>query len=400
MTPSPTSSRFLTLHALHPITAANLNRGESGQPKSIILGDATRGMVSSAAWKRVMRQDMEADLGESAARTRMVPLAVADALREQGWPDDLAQFTAMQIPLSAKDGGIKTDPKEGHRTQAMLFLPADAASRLLQICIAHRENLEQALAEQQATGEQAPAVLPRAKVAAELIRRTATINLFGRMLAEIPQGQVESAVQMAPAFTVHKTALQPDFFTAVEDWPRPGDPGSAHLDTAFLTAGIFYRFATVNITTLTANQDSDNATLAKLIELFVWTFIMSMPKGKQTSSAAHTIPDVVHYAVRDRRPISYGAAFEQPVTAHGQGYTAPARQRLAQYAATIDRLVGTRHRIAHGHATAAGEAIDHLGVCHPSFADLATACATAALAPPTDTAPQTGAAPADGHSAA
>ena len=380
------ASRFLDLHALHPVTAANLNRGESGQPKTISLGDATRGMVSSQSWKRAVREDVEADLGESAVRTRMVPLVIADALREQGWPDDLAQFTAAQIPLSAGPKGIKTNPEEGHRTQAMLFLPADAAGRLLQICTAHRGDLEQALAEQNTTGKAAPAVLPRAQVTAEVIRRTATISLFGRMLAEIPTGHVEGAVQMAPAFTVHKTSLQPDFFTAVEDWPRPGEAGSAHLETAFLTAGVFYRFATVNITTLTAHVDGDSAAAAKLLEMFAWTFTMAMPQGKRTSTAAHTVPDVVHYVVRDRRPISYGAAFEQPVTARGQGYTAPARQRLADYAATIDRLVGTGLRIAHGHASAAGDDLDHLGVHHPGFADLAAACATAALTPPAATA--------------
>lgn len=132
---------------------------------------------------------------------------------------------------------------------------------------------------------------------------------------------------------------------------------------------------------LITNLDGDTAAAAKVIDLFVWTFTMAVPRGKQTSTAPHCVPDVVHYVVRDRRPISYGAAFEQPVTAWGQGYTAPARQVLADYAATIDRLVGTRRRIAHGHATAAGHPIDDLGTCHPGFEDLAAACAAAALNP-------------------
>ncbi|WP_329309626.1 type I-E CRISPR-associated protein Cas7/Cse4/CasC [Streptomyces sp. NBC_01262] len=372
-----TGSRFLDLHALQPVTAANLNRGESGYPKMIKLGGAERAMVSSQAWKRPIRLDMEEELGELAARTRMLPPVVADALREQGWPEDLATFTAAQVALSAKKGGLKTNPQQGHRTQAMLYLPTDAPGRLLEICAAHRRELQKALDTQTETGKAAPAVLPTKQIAAELTRRTATINLLGRMLAEIPTGHVDGAVQMAPAFTVHTTSLQPDFFTAVEDWPRPNDAGSAHLETAFLTAGVFYRFATVNITTLITNLDGDSAAAAKLIDLFAWTFIMAMPKGKQTSTAAHTVPDLVHYVVRDRRPISYAPAFEQPVTTRGQGHTQPARQALADYAATIDRLVGTRHRIAHGHATAAGAPIEHLGTHHPGFPDLAAACATA-----------------------
>ncbi|MGP3946532.1 type I-E CRISPR-associated protein Cas7/Cse4/CasC [Streptomyces sp. 6N106] len=377
-------SRFLDLHVLQPVPASNLNRGESGHPKTIKLGGAERGMVSSAAWKRPVREQMEEELGESAARTRNIPPVLADTLHQQGWPEDLATFAAAQVALSAKYKGLKTNPKEGHRTQAMLFVPADVTARLAKICTTHRGNLEQALADHKETGKAAPAILPEKEIADELTRRTTTIHLFGRMLAEIPTGHVDSAVQMAPAFTVHDTRLQPDFFTAVEDWPRPHEAGSAHLETAFLTTGVFYRFATVNITTLLEHLDGDTAAAAKLIDLFTWTFIMAMPRGKQTATAAHSVPDLVHYAVRDRRPISYGTAFEQPVTARGQGYTAPARQTLADYAATIDRLVGTRRRIAHGHATAAGDPIDHLGTCHPGFEDLAAACATAALTPTPD----------------
>ncbi|WP_413755043.1 type I-E CRISPR-associated protein Cas7/Cse4/CasC [Streptomyces sp. MMBL 11-3] len=374
-------SRFLDLHVLQPVTASNLNRGESGQPKTITWGGTERAVVSSAAWKRPVRLDMEEELAESAARTRLAFLILAEHLRQQGWPEDLARFAAAQVALSAKTGGLKTDPQQGHRTQAMLYLPVDATGRLLQICADHRDELEQALADQNATGKKAPAVLPTKQIAAELIRRTTTINLFGRMLAEIPAGHVDAAVQMAPAFTVHGTHLQPDFFTACDDWSRPNEAGSAHLETAFLTAGVFYRFATVNVTALITNLDGDTATAAKVIDLFVWTFTMAMPRGKQTSTAPHSIPDLVHYVVRDRRPISYAAAFEQPVTTRGQGYTAPARQTLADYATTIDRLIGTRRRIAHGHATAAGHPIEPLGICHSGFEDLATACAAAALAP-------------------
>ncbi|MEU3466088.1 type I-E CRISPR-associated protein Cas7/Cse4/CasC [Streptomyces sp. NPDC006733] len=384
-------SRFLDLHALHPVTASNMNRGESGQPKMIRLGDADRGMVSSQAWKRPIRLELEEELGEAAARTRMIPLAVADTLRDLGWPEDLAHFTAAQIPRSAKTDGLKTNPEEGHRTQAMLFLPADTAGRLVEICAAHRGELEAALAEQAQTGRAAPPVLPARQIAAELTRRTATINLFGRMLAEIPTGHVEGAVQVAPAFTVHKAHLQPDFFTAGEDWPRPHERGSAHMQTAFLTAGVFYRFATVNVTALIGNLDGDTAAAAKLIDLFVFAFAMTMPKGKQNSTAHHTVPDLVHYVVRDRRPISYGAAFEQPVTARSQGHLLPARQALVDYAATIDRLVGTRRRIAHGHATAANHPLDQLGTHHPGFEDLAAQAATAALS----TSPRAGTEPAE-----
>ena len=106
-----------------------------------------------------------------------------------------------------------------------------------------------------------------------------------------------------------------------------------------------------------------------------------MPSGKKTATAPHTVPDLVHYAVRDRRPVSYGAAFEQPVTAPAQGgYTAPARQAFADYAATMSRLLGTRYLVAQGHAGTPAKPIKDLGSRHTSFDDLAAACAAAATA--------------------
>ncbi|MFD5453526.1 type I-E CRISPR-associated protein Cas7/Cse4/CasC [Streptomyces olivaceus] len=375
-----TPARFLDLHVLQPVTAANLNRDSDGDPKTITFGNTIRAFVSPQAWKRPIRLNVERDLGEHAARTRMVPPLVARKLQEAQWPEDLAAFTAAQIVHSAKKDGLQHNDQEGYRTQALLYLPKDVIDDLVALCEKHRTTLEEALAAHTPNKKIAP-VLPAKDLAAHLTRRTASINLFGRMLAELPAGHVEAAVQMAPAFSVHQSDPQPDFFTAVEDLPQDGDSGSAHLQTAFLTTSLFYRFATVNITDLHANLGpaATTGTLKALVELFVQHFILSMPSGKKTATAPHTIPDLVHYAVRDRRSVSYGAAFEQPVTAPAQGgYTTPARQALADYAATMSRLLGTRHLRAHGHTGTPAKPVKDLGSRHASFDDLAAACAAAA----------------------
>lgn len=377
-------ARFLDLHILQPITAANLNCNEHQEPKTIEFGNTVRGFVSSQSWKRAVRHAVEHDLNEPAARTRMLPLVLAKRLHQDGWPEELAAFAAAQIVLSAKKDGLKHEPN--YQTKAMLYLPKDVIDDLITLCEKNRAELEETLAEQDTadTKKKPPAVLNAKEVARHLIRRTASINLFGRMLAELPAGHIEAAVQMAPAFTVHQSDLQPDYFTAVEDWPQPGDSGSAHLETTFLTTGVLYRFATVNITELQRNLGADTPadTIHELIELFTWHFITAMPSGKKTATAPHTIPDLVHYTIRDSRSISYGAAFEQPVKAAPRGgYSTPAITALTDYAITINRLMGTRRRIAHGHATTTGPLTDPLGTHHTSFDTLAAACATAALTP-------------------
>lgn len=197
------------------------------------------------------------------------------------------------------------------------------------------------------TRKKSPAgVLPAGEVADLLTRKTATISMFGRMIAELQGGEVSGAIQAAPAFTTHTSDPQPDFFTAVEDWPPVGDKGSAHLDTAFLTTGVFYRFATVNLTDLTRNLQGDHEQAHRLLALFIEAFILTLPQAKKNSTAPHTIPDLVHYVVRDRRPVTYAGAFEQPIkAATGGGYLAQARHTLTEHALTLDRLIGTRRRI-------------------------------------------------------
>ncbi|MER6094153.1 type I-E CRISPR-associated protein Cas7/Cse4/CasC [Streptomyces bluensis] len=400
-------ARYIDFHVLQTIPASLLNRGEDNEPKTMLMGGTVRAMVSSQSWKRSLRLDLENELDEHAARTRMLPLRVADALRASGWPEDLATFAGAQIARSASREGLKTEPRQKGITSAMLYLPREVLDELVSLCEKHRQALEETAAQLAAEAAQAktengkktkkkppavPAVLPTREVASLITRRTATINLFGRMLAEIPGAHVDGAVQIAPAFTTHKSDRQPDFFTAVEDWGDPNDSGSAHLQTAFFTTGVLYRYATVNLTELTHNLGGDHEQARHLLGLFADSFLLSLPQAKKTSTAPHTVPYLAHYAVRDRRPVSYAAAFEQPVKAtRDGGYTQPALTALAQHAGALNRLIGTRRLIAHGHTIDTSihpKPIEHLGTHHTSFEDLTDAL-TAAAAQPSATTPVT-----------
>lgn len=395
MSPKP-PARYCEFHLLHALPASCLNRGEDNEPKTMKLGNTLRAMVSSQSWKRTIRQNIEDHLDEHAVRTRSIPPRLARTLRTAGWPEDLAQFAAMQVARCAGGEGLKTDPQEDHRTLAMTFTPDSVLHDLAALCEQHRTALEEAAASTTPDADSSkntkkrgknspatPAALPDKAVNALLTSRTASINMFGRMLAGVPGGHVDGAIYLPPAFTVHTSNPQPDFFTAVEEWPEPGTSGSAHLQTAFFTAGVFYRYAAVNVTDLTRNLD-DPAQAAHLLTLFAEEFITSLPQAKRTSTAPYTLPYLVHYAVRDRRPVSYADAFEQPVApARTGGYTTPARDTLTRYAAAMTRLTGTRLRIAHGHAGTHDEPLKELGTPHTSYDALIASCAHAATQTPT-----------------
>ncbi|MFD9636828.1 type I-E CRISPR-associated protein Cas7/Cse4/CasC [Streptomyces violascens] len=381
------TARHIDLHVLQDLPAHCLNRGEYDEPKSLLIGNTLRPALSSQCVKHAHRHAVEDRLGEPAARTRLLPHRLATALRAAHWPKELAQFAAEQVPRSATREGL--DLKDADRTLAMLLLPAATIlDDLVTLCTTHRPALEAGLATETARAaagkaKGTAAYLPTAQVVRLLATRTASINLFGRFLAGVPDAKVAGAVQMAWSFTTHASDLQPDFYTAVEDWAREQDSGGAHLDTAYLAAGVYYRYATINLTELTANTKSAAKAIG-LLGLFTEVFLTTLPRAKNTSTAPHTLPDLAHYAVRDRRPVSYAAAFHQPVAADPRGgYLAPSRQALSQHAGTLNQLLGTRHLVAHGYTSQATDPVDHLGDRHATFDDLIDAVMTAAAAPPT-----------------
>lgn len=146
---------------------------------------------------------------------------------------------------------------------------------------------------------------------------------------------------MAHAFTTHGTSVQADFFTAVDDvdqWAT--DAGSAHMNTAEYSSGVFYRYATLDLHDLAKNI-SDADTARELATEFATAFIQSLPSAKKTSTAPHSIPDLVHAVVRSDRPVSLAAAFEEPVRAKSTGWGRPSRVALDAYAARVGKLLGT-----------------------------------------------------------
>lgn len=357
MTP-PGTPRFLDIHILQTLPYSNVNRDDLGSPKTMTFGGTTRTRVSSQAWKRPTRQAVEEVLGEEAVRTRRLPQQVASALmtEQRGWPQELAELAGAQVIRSAE---TKLALEKGDRaTTSLLFLPDSAVSALVDLAEAHRPALEKALGNKAAS---AKAILPKEAVHEVLRSRNGSIALFGRMLAEIPGAGVDGAVQVAHAFTTHETSVQADFFTAVDDadeWAT--DAGSAHMNTGEFSSGVFYRYATLDLNALTSNI-TDTDTARTLAQAFVSAFVHSLPGAKKTSTAPHTVPDLVHLTVRSDRPLSLAAAFEKPVRAREAGWGTVSRTALADYAERVGKLLGTTGLLYGGHAAVDDEKRNGLG---------------------------------------
>ncbi|QSB06527.1 type I-E CRISPR-associated protein Cas7/Cse4/CasC [Natronoglycomyces albus] len=364
--------RFIDFHALQTLPFSNPNRDEEGAPKTVVFGGVERSRISSQSWKRRIRLDVEAKLGDPAVRTRRVVRGVADRLHNvHDWPMNEAEAAGKQVARSAGNG-IKLEKSKDEKneeiltTSVLLFLPEAGLDELTEIAAQHRDDIIAEEAKKKPKG-----ILPAEAIAEVLGSRNGTINLFGRMLAELPGANVDGAVQMAHAFTVHETNPEFDFFAAVDDIEQQaGIPGSGHINTAMFTAGTFYRYANIDLDGLLDNLGGDRAAAAELVTAFAQAFIRTVPTGKDRPTAPMTIPDLVHLAVRSDRPASMAAAFERPVRAVDQGHLATAAATLDRYIGRVNRLLGADHLQWSANTHLLDDAPNQLGESRDSFDDL------------------------------
>ena len=161
------------------------------------------------------------------------------------------------------------------------------------------------------------------------------LALFGRMVANDADLNVDASVQVAHALSTHAVETEFDFYTAVDDEAHSDETGAGMMGTIEFNSSVLYRYANVNVDLLRGQlAEGDDVVVAA--REFVRSFIESMPSGKQNTFANATLPDAVVVSVRDDRPISYVSAFEEPVQAgvHG-GLVQGSCEALANYAREV-----------------------------------------------------------------
>ncbi|APU15569.1 type I-E CRISPR-associated protein Cas7/Cse4/CasC [Actinoalloteichus fjordicus] len=390
-----TTPAYLDVHAIQTLPYSNVNRDDLGAPKSVMFGGVERTRVSSQSWKRAVRLHVDRAVGEDTVRTRRVVRGVAERLTSSawGWSRVDAEAAGLQVALSAGSGiSLKAEKNERgeqvQTTSVLLLLPESGIDDLAALADQHRQEIlaEEARPKKGKDNKIKP-VLPSKDIAEILGRRSGTINLFGRMLAELPGANVDGAVQFAHAFTTHGTSVEYDFFSAVDDVEEKLNiPGSGHINTGYFSAGTFYRYANVGLARLRANLGDDLEVTRTLVDAFLDGFVNAVPSGKQTATGAVTAPDLVYVAVRADRPVSLSSAFEAPL-AGKNGYLFGSVERLASHAASMTTLLEKENVLFAGYAAAeltvqgqAEESLAAFGPRHDSFRSLIAAAVQVACA--------------------
>ncbi|MEU1126068.1 type I-E CRISPR-associated protein Cas7/Cse4/CasC [Streptomyces sp. NPDC005899] len=345
---------FLDVHALQTVPPSNLNRDDTGAPKSAVYGGVPRARVSSQAWKRAARtyfsDEHLLEASELGVRTKKIVEAVAGRITALD-PSITGEAALLIADETVKATGLKTEvpkrkasaAKEGEPDPApeakyLVFLSARQLDGLARLGVDGAADITAHLKDKKAKD--------RAKEIADT-RHSVDIALFGRMVADAADFNVDAAVQVAHAISVHRVENESDYYTAVDDENTAEETGAGMIGTVDFNSSTLYRYAAIGVHQLAANlgeglrEDEPLTTpVRRAVEAFVHGFTASLPTGKINTFGHHTLPDAVIVKLRTTRPVSFVSAFEEPVRGDQGGYVREASERLAEFIPDIERAYG------------------------------------------------------------
>lgn len=291
---------FVQLHLLTAYGPSNLNRDDLGRPKTVTFGGATRLRVSSQSLKRAWRTSdvFSVELpGHLGTRTKRKGVAVQAALLDAGIDEGKATDWAQSI---VKVFGAVSG-KHVETEQLVHYTPEEEAAV---------EALVETLAKRKSppTDDELQ-LLSHSHTAAD-------VALFGRMLAAAPRFNVEAAGQVAHAFTVHRVAVEDDYFSAVDDLNAGvEDVGAAHIGVLEFGAGLFYSYVCINRDLLHSNLGGDSELGNRALRALLTAATTVAPRGKQATFASRSYASYVMAERGDDQPRQLSVAFLTPVYA-------------------------------------------------------------------------------------
>ena len=328
----PHTNYVVDVHAIQSLPPSNLNRDETGSPKTATFGNVRRARVSSQAWKAAMRRWFKdnIDLDNPGIRTKHVPQMILEEIVSRdinGMTDEQAvndMKDIMNIILPKRDKSKTAVVAEEDAETGVTTYHTDA---LFMVSRKQIQNVVDIRYDESLTDKEKSKAIKNALNENQAM----DTSLFGRMVADAPNINVDAGAQVAHALGVTKAVPEFDFYTAMDDESdRVDHNGSSMMGTIEFSSSVLYRYADLSLSQLLFNLGGNVPATVYAVKEFLKSFIESMPTGKQNSFAAHTLPDAIVVTIRPGRPVSYAEAFETPI--EGNSPTAKAIDALVDYA--------------------------------------------------------------------
>ena len=349
-----TTPRFLQIHTLHSYPAALLNRDDSGLAKRMPYGGAVRTRISSQCLKRHWRvaQDEFAihsiPGAEAAVRSRnVVERQVIAPLKGNGIEPDVLEAVENAFNVGVYGSSGTT---ESGRQPLLLGLPeVEYLQRKAQaVCEEHPSDAKAAgdaatllFNTRRGEGNNFAAFRDAARLPGGLEGA-----LFGRMVTSDPGANIDAAIHVAHAFTVHREESESDYFSVMDDLQRDDeDAGAAHIGDMELTAGLFYGYVVVDVPGLVSNLegcsadewgDADKTLAGKVVEHLTHLIATVSPGAKLGSTAPYACADLMLIEAGSRQPRSLANAYRDPSPARVKAAT----DAMSEYLGKIDKAYG------------------------------------------------------------
>lgn len=313
---------LIELHILQSFPVSCLNRDDVGSPKSALFGGVRRARISSQCLKRASRLTAASSgAGFDGIRSRHLLTPFVEALVEAGVEESAATASAEELCKLFS----KPDSKDpGQVTTAVYLSPGEI--KQIAAAISAGEN---------------------AKIAIKNATRNdaADIALFGRMIANDPNLNVEGAAMFSHALSTHRADNEIDFFSAVDD--RKGDAedaGAGMIGTLEFNSATYYRYVAINLDLLADAKHLGGLTddeRREILRAFLRATLVAVPGARKNSMNAGTLPhEVLGIRKASGQPLQLVNAFEKPVAARGQGLAIASLAEMKDHLEGIEKIWG------------------------------------------------------------
>ncbi len=354
-----TTAKFIQIHTLHSYPGTLLNRDDAGLAKRLPFGGVERLRVSSQCLKRHWRVAEDAHaldridpaIGVSTRSRRTWKVLIQEPLLQEG-----LAANAVDVVLAAMQAELYGESKKAKAAKAGKEAEIDLERD--ELVVLGRPEIDYLTIEAWriagSTGADEKAVASELKSLRKnfhALRAGAGIDaaMFGRFVSGDRDARVDAAVHVAHAFTVHKQASEPDYFTAVDDLQAEEQgSGAGHLNTADLTSGVYYGYVVVDVPLLVSNleacargnwQTADRTLAARTVESLIHLIAKVTPGAKKGSTAPYDWASLVMVEAGDEQPRTLANAFIEPV--RRSPIDAEAARSLAAHVGAIDGMYGT-----------------------------------------------------------
>lgn len=305
---------FIEVHLIQSFAPSNLNRDDTNAPKDCEFGGVRRARISSQCIKRALRLHpsfAEATKVEPGIRTRWMNRMLAESLVSAG--KDPEQSKAISAAFATQY--CKMDKEH---TSVLLYVSKDEINTTVAQLTARWDEIISSLKD-----GKSPVIDEIAKDLFKALKgRTSApdIAMFGRMMAEKPDLNIDAACQVAHAISTHRVNMDMDFYTAADDLATSDETGAGMMGTTGFNSACFYRYARIDWQQLLANLGGHREIACRAVEGFLRAAIAAVPTGKQNSFAAQNPPSLLLAVARaDSQGWSLANAFEKPVSPDREG---------------------------------------------------------------------------------